>query len=52
VVLKSAGRIILVGCWAYARRKFFDARLSQPREVHYVLGLIAQMFGLSPNSST
>jgi transposase len=43
VVLKSAGRIIPVGCWAHARRKFFDARLSQPREVHYVLGLIAQM---------
>jgi hypothetical protein len=36
-----AGRIIPVGCWAHARRKFFDARLSQPREVHYVLGLIA-----------
>jgi transposase len=46
VVLKSAGRIIPVGCWAHARRDFFDARLNQPREVHYVLGLIAQMYDI------
>jgi transposase len=46
VVLKSAGRIIPVGCWAHARRKFFDARLSQPREAHYVLGLIRQLYDI------
>ena len=46
VVLKSAGRIIPVGCWAHARREFFDARLNQPREVHYVLGLIGQMYDI------
>ena len=46
VVLESAGRIIPVGCWAHARRNFFDARLSQPREVHYVLGLIAQLYDI------
>jgi transposase len=28
VVLKSGGRIIPVGCWAHARREFFDARLN------------------------
>jgi transposase len=44
VVEKSQGRIIAVGCWAHARRKFFDARTSQPREVHYVLGLIGQLY--------
>ena len=33
-------------CWAHARRKFFDARLSQPREVHYILGLIAQLYDI------
>jgi transposase len=44
VVSESAGRILPVGCWAHARRNFFDARLSQPREVHYVLGLIAQLY--------
>jgi len=46
VVLESAGRIIPVGCWAHARREFFDARLNQPREVHHVLGLIAQMYDI------
>src|SRR5262249_42854874 len=39
VVLESAGRIVPVGCWAHARRNFFDARLNQPREAHHVLGL-------------
>jgi len=46
VVSQSAGRIIPVGCWAHARREFFDARLNQPREVHHVLGLIAQMYDI------
>jgi transposase len=46
VVAKSTGRIIPVGCWAHARRNFFDARLNQPREVHYVLGLIAQLYDI------
>jgi transposase len=46
VVLESAGRMIPVGCWAHARRNFFDARLSQPREAHYVLGLIAQLYDI------
>src|SRR3954470_2187712 len=44
VVNASAGKIIAVGCWAHVRREFFDARLNQPREVHYVLGLIAQLY--------
>jgi transposase len=46
VVLESAGRIIPVGCWAHARREFFDARLNQPREAHYVLALIAQLYDI------
>lgn len=44
VVKESAGKIIAVGCWAHVRREFFDARHNQPREVHYVLGLIAQLY--------
>jgi hypothetical protein len=44
VVKESAGKILAVGCWAHVRRKFFDARHNQPREVHYVLGLIAQLY--------
>ena len=46
VVLESGGRIIAVGCWAHARREFFDARLNQTREVHYVLGLITQLYDI------
>jgi hypothetical protein len=46
VVAKSEGRIIPVGCWAHTRRNFFDARLSQPRDVHHVLGLIAQLYDI------
>jgi transposase len=44
VVNKSAGKIIAVGCWAHVRREFFDARHNHPREVPYVLGLIAQLY--------
>jgi hypothetical protein len=44
VVNRSAGKILAVGCWAHVRREFFDARHNQPREVHYVLGLIAQLY--------
>ena len=46
MVAKSAGRIVSVGCWAHARRDFFDARLNQPREVSYVLGLVAQLYDI------
>jgi hypothetical protein len=46
VVSQSAGRIIPVGCWAHARREFFDARLNQPREAHHVLGLISQLYDI------
>jgi transposase len=46
IVLKSAGKILAVGCWAHARRDFFDARLNYPREAHYVLGLIAQLYDI------
>jgi transposase len=46
VVLESDGRIIPVGCWAHARREFFDARLNEPRGAHYVLGLVAQLYDI------
>ena len=46
VVLESNGRIVPVGCWAHARRGFFDARASQPREAHYALSLIGQLYDI------
>lgn len=44
VINESAGKIIAVSCWAHVRRECYDARHNQPREVHYVLGLIAQLY--------
>jgi transposase len=44
VVRESTGKIIAVGCWAHARRDFFDARLNYVSEAHYVLGLIEQLY--------
>ena len=46
VVLQSAGKIIAVGCWAHARRDFFDARLNYVREAHYVLALIEPLYDI------
>ena len=46
VVLRSNGRIVPVGCWAHVRRGFFDARASQPREAHYALSLIGQLYDI------
>jgi transposase len=44
--MESAGRIIPVGCWAHARREFFDARLNQGYEAHYVLSLVGQLYDI------
>jgi transposase len=46
VVLESAGQIIPVGCWAHVRREFFDARLNQGYESHYVLSLVRQLYDI------
>jgi transposase len=34
------------GCWAHARRKFHDARLSFPGPCHHALALIGQLYEL------
>jgi len=38
------GEIIEVACWAHARRKFHDAKDSDPQRANYVLGLIGEMY--------
>jgi len=40
----SEGRIIEVACWAHARRKFFDARLSSPAEASLILEMIRRLY--------
>jgi transposase len=44
IFLGSHGTILEVACWAHARRKFFDARSSAPREANQVLELIRQLY--------
>ena len=40
----ASQNVIEVACWAHARRKFYDARMSDPARAHYVLGLIRQIY--------
>lgn len=44
IYLGSDKRVIEVACWAHARRKFFDAKLSAPREAHQMLEWIGQLY--------
>jgi transposase len=40
------GRIIEVGCWAHARRKFFESQTTDPERALYVLGVIRQLYAV------
>jgi transposase IS66 family protein len=42
----SAGKIIEVGCWAHARRKFFEAKETAPAPSHEALARIGQLYTL------
>ena len=44
--LDIGSRVIEVACWAHARRKFFDAAGSYPRESHQVLEWIRQLYDI------
>ncbi len=46
IFLGSGSQIVEVACWAHARRKFFDARKSSPREAHQVLNWIGQLYDI------
>jgi transposase len=39
-----AGALIEVGCWAHARRKFYEAKDSDPARSHLVLARIRQLY--------
>jgi transposase len=39
-------RMVHVGCWAHARRKFHDARLNAPAEACHALGLIRRLYAI------
>ena len=36
--------VIWVGCWAHARRKFFDAEREHPKAVHLILKIIGWLY--------
>jgi transposase len=46
IFLNSDSAIKEVACWAHARRKFFDAAKSYPREAHQVLEWIRQLYDI------
>ena len=46
IYLDSGGSIIEVTCWSHARRKFYDAKSSNPREAHQVLAWINHLFDI------
>ncbi len=46
IYLGSNEAILEVACWAHARRKFFEARHSSPRQAHQVLEWIRQLYDI------
>ena len=44
IYLGSNEAIREVACWAHARRKFFDAKSSSPRDAHQILEWIRQLY--------
>jgi len=44
--LFKEGRVTEVGCWAHARRHFFDARLFDTERCDHVLGLIGRLYAV------
>lgn len=42
--LYKDGKILEVGCWAHARRKFVEAKTSAAKEIHEALGHIAEFY--------
>lgn len=46
IYLGSNESIIEVACWAHARRKFFDATHSSPRQSHQILEWIGQLYDI------
>ena len=42
--LYAGKKIIEVGCWAHARRKFYDARTSDPVRSHVAMAMIQRLY--------
>jgi transposase len=44
--LFAMGAVVEVGCWAHARRKFFEAQKTDPEGALYALGAIRQLYAV------
>ena len=42
--VRTRPKVVWVGCWAHARRKFFEAQAERPADAARVLGLIARLY--------
>ena len=51
IYLESDGKIHEVACWSHARRKFYDARSSNPRQAHQALAWIGQLFDIEDRAA-
>jgi hypothetical protein len=40
----ASGRVVEVACWAHARRKFYDARGTDPERAHLALAWVRQLY--------
>jgi transposase len=44
------GDVTEVGCWAHARRKFFDSRETDPQRAGHMLALIKRLYDIEKNA--
>jgi transposase len=44
--LFATGKIVEVGCWGHARRKFYEAQTTDPTRACYALGVMRQLYAI------
>jgi transposase len=49
--LFATGKVMEVGCWAHARRKFFEAQKTDPECALYALGVIRQLYAVEKEAA-
>jgi transposase len=49
--LYATGAVVEVGCWAHARRKFFEAQKTDPEGALYALGVIRQLYAVEKEAT-
>lgn len=46
----TSGHVIEVACWAHARRKFFEAKTTDPVRAHHALALIQRLYKIEEDA--